>query len=302
VISVLQLKEIDAGYGRIKVLDKLNLNIPENKIYCLLGPNGSGKTTTFRIISNILMPWSGIIEMEDIILNKDNNYHSKSYKGYISYLPEGSRLYPSLTVEQNLRFWSKVYGTDETKISEVMEFLSINDLCSKKTAVLSHGQLKRVDLARALLKDSKILILDEPFSGLDPEAVKNVRKIIKELSSYSYIIISTHVLLIADQIADTVGIIYHGKVMLEDSVEKIKKKLKIGTIKIMAEGNVDYALSPLNYDYEHKEGYYYVKVDDFDKETPIIVNALTKENCKVKEVKISNNILEEIYLELTRGD
>ena len=222
MISVLQLKEIDAGYGKIKVLDKLNLNITENKIYCLLGPNGSGKTTTFRIISNTLMPWSGIIEMEDIILNKDNNYHSKS--------------------------------------------------------------------------------LDEPFSGLDPEAVKNGRKIIKELSSYSYIVISTHVLLIADQIADTVGIIYRGKVMLEDSVEKIKKKLKIGTIKIMAEGDVDYALSALNYDYEHKEGYYYVKVHDFDKETPVIVDALTKENCKVKEVKISDNVLEEIYLELTRGN
>ncbi len=188
--EVIKVKNLYASYMKDNyVLRNITFNVPENTLYIVIGPNGSGKTTLFRTLVGILKPARGYVK----VLEKDP-YNDRSVKKVIGYLPEASRIYTSLSVQDNLMFFAKIYNVNNKKIKEILDLTGLTEYKNSISGSLSQGLRRRISLARALLHDPKILVLDEPFINLDLASLKIVRNLIRRLIEElkRTIILSTH--------------------------------------------------------------------------------------------------------------
>ena len=168
---------------KTKIVDSISLELRSAEVVGLLGPNGAGKTTTFYMICGLLSPSSGRVILNDVDITP-LSLHKRSNLG-IGYLPQESSIFKDLSVEQNLSFAAEVSIKDSTKrkarIDEMLEAFNINHIRKRKGLSLSGGERRRVEIARALIKNPKFILLDEPFAGVDPIAVIDIQKIIKQL-------------------------------------------------------------------------------------------------------------------------
>lgn len=213
-------------YGKNKALDGLNINVPENSIYGLVGPNGAGKTTTLGILSTFVKPASGSAEIfgHDIITNPDKA------RGLIGILPQRANLYDNRTAIDIIVLYSKLAGFGGKEAvqyaNDLLDRVGLRDHKNKKIKEMSHGMVKLVGIAQALIGDPKVIMLDEATAGLDPKVAYNIRKIVKELKKNSTVIFSSHNLYEIEDLCDYVGIIHHGKIIMEGKTKSIVKRGK----------------------------------------------------------------------------
>lgn len=234
---MLEIKNLYKRYGNFLALDDLNLNISEGEIFGFVGPNGAGKTTTMKIVSGLLSPTSGevYIEGEDVLNN------TRRIKDKIGYMPDFFGVYDNLKVEEYLDFYASIYnikGEERKKVCS--DLLELVDLTNKQDAYvdsLSRGMKQRLCLARSLVHNPNLLILDEPASGMDPRARFEMKEILKTLKNMGKtILISSHILSELSEICTSIGIIEKGKVVINGSVEEIMMKVyssKVIKIKVM---------------------------------------------------------------------
>ena len=217
---MIELINLTKKYGGKKVVDGINLKITEGEIVGLLGPNGAGKTTTIRMTAGTLPPTSGqaLVNGEDIIEHDEG-------KKLIGYLPENNPLYENLTVEEFLNFWFEIKNLNrenkEETINRISKALDLKDVYYRPIAELSKGFKQRVGLAQALLSDPRILLLDEPTEGLDPNQRREVHQLILGLGKERTVIICSHVLSEITKMCSRVVIINKGKIAADDSVENL---------------------------------------------------------------------------------
>ena len=208
----IQLKNINKKFKSKIALNKINLSFDQEKIYGLLGPNGSGKTTLFNIIAGFLKPDSG-----EIYLNKKNliNYslNDRSLFG-ISYLPQEASIFRDLNVYENILSIAQLFHKKNSAISvteKLIKIFSLEKFIDTKGKLLSGGERRRTEIARALASNPKYLLLDEPFAGIDPIAIEDVRETILKLKNSGIgIIITDHNVREALKIVDYANIIYNG--------------------------------------------------------------------------------------------
>ncbi|MEJ5272968.1 MAG: ATP-binding cassette domain-containing protein [Spirochaetota bacterium] len=213
----------------IKAVDEVSFSIEEGTIFSLLGPNGAGKTTTIKILATLLLPDSGYAKICGYDVVKDD---LKVRQNLGTVLPGERTLFWKLSVKENLSYFADLYGLRPSYSKKRIEYLlkrfQIEDRKNTFVEKLSTGFRQRVVLCRALLSDPKVLLLDEPTLGLDPEAARNLRNLILEIKKEGKtILLTTHYMYEADELSDFVAIINKGKIVGLDTPENLKKNLDI---------------------------------------------------------------------------
>lgn len=215
---MLQINKLSKTYGSQKVLNEISFSVSQGEILALLGPNGAGKSTTMKSIT-------GSISYEGSILV--NNHEVKDFpqkiKKMIGYLPEHNPLYVDMYVKEYLEYVGKIYGVKSIadRIDEIINLTGLTKEQHKKIQMLSKGYRQRVGLAQALIHDPKILILDEPTTGLDPNQLVEIRTVIKEIAKQKTIILSTHIMQEVEALADRLIIIRDGNIVANKNIKDL---------------------------------------------------------------------------------
>jgi ABC-2 type transport system ATP-binding protein len=214
----INIQQLSKNYGKTVALKNISLSFDENGVIGLLGPNGAGKTTLMKILTGYLNQWEG----EVLIGTFDLREQPKNIQQQIGYLPENNPLYPEMYVKEYLKFVGDLYGLKKPPFEEVIEKTGLAEHLHKKIEILSKGYKQRVGLAAALLHDPQYLILDEPTTGLDPNQVVEIRKLIQSLGKEKLVFLSTHILQEVEAMCDKVVILNKGSVVLNQSLEALK--------------------------------------------------------------------------------
>ncbi|CUX76840.1 ABC transporter, ATP-binding protein [Thermococcus chitonophagus] len=276
-------------YGDFEALRGVTLRIRENEIFALLGPNGAGKTTLLRIIAEGLSYDSGEVKVFGRKL-------SRKVLRFIGYVPQEDILYNLLTVEENLKFYADLFDAPVGRVNEVIERFDLPR--KKKVKELSGGFRKRLSIAVMLLHDPRIIILDEPSTGLDVPSRRELWRIIRELKEEGKtIILATHYMEEAETLADRVAIMNEGRVIAVGTVDELKKLAGQSSV-IHIEGTIVGAES-LGGNVLVRENYVRVPVEDPRKELPRIVDALLKSGSEIRLVRVEEPTLEDVFLKLT---
>ena len=179
----LEVKDLEKVKKKTKIINKISLEIKSGEVVGLLGPNGAGKTTTFYMICGLIAPTKGQIFLDGKDISKEP-LHKRAHLG-IGYLPQESSVFKDLSVEENIRLAAEILYSDKkqinAKVEEALELLNIEPIRSRKGLSLSGGERRRCEIARSLVMHPKFLLLDEPFAGVDPIAVSDIKSIIKKL-------------------------------------------------------------------------------------------------------------------------
>ncbi|MDH5608277.1 MAG: gliding motility-associated ABC transporter ATP-binding subunit GldA [Cyclobacteriaceae bacterium] len=209
-------------YGHQKAVDDVTFEAQKGMITGFLGPNGAGKSTTMKIATGYLSPSGGEVKVEGISVSQ----HPLEVKKMIGYLPEHNPLYLDMYVVEFLKFIARSYGmarhTQAVKIREIIELCGLPSEQHKKIRMLSKGYRQRVGLAKALLSDPPVLILDEPTTGLDPNQILEIRNVIKTISKDKTVILSTHIMQEVEALCDKVVLINRGKLVADKSLDELK--------------------------------------------------------------------------------
>lgn len=234
---MLELKNVTKYYGDFKAVDNLSFKVNDGEIFGLLGVNGAGKTTTFRMIINLLDKSDGTILLD----GKPIDY---SITDKIGFLTEERSLLLKLTVLEQAIFYGTLKGLDKKCIEErldvLLERFHISEYKNRKIKELSKGNQQKVQFITAILHEPKLLILDEPFSGLDPINVEEFMKMINELKDKgTSIIFSSHRMEHVELFCDELVILVHGKSVLQGNLKDIKKKYRKKNIQLCCKGDVD---------------------------------------------------------------
>jgi len=233
-MNVSELNHITKSFGNHIAVNDLCLEVPKGSIYGFIGPNGSGKTTTIRMIMNIFYPDSGIIKVF-------NDGHTESSKDRIGYLPEERGLYKKMKVKELIVFYGELKQVKNPG-KEADYWLKRFDLqawANKKVENLSKGMSQKVQFIITIINKPELIILDEPFSGLDPVNAEIIKEVILDLrANGSTIVFSTHDMLVAEKMCDFIFMIYKGKKVLDGTLESIQKQFGQDTIRIQMEGGM----------------------------------------------------------------
>lgn len=219
---MLRIKDLTKKYGKFTALDNLTLNIKKGEIFGFVGPNGAGKTTTMKIVSGLLKADSGEVYVGDVDARRNN----RELKSKIGYMPDFFGVYDNLKTKEYMEFYASIYGilgVEAKRLTlELMDLVRLSDHIDSYVDELSRGMKQRLCLARSLVHNPELLILDEPASGLDPRARFEMKEILKELHTRGItILISSHILPELAQICSNIGIIEKGKMVVTGTVEDI---------------------------------------------------------------------------------
>ena len=227
--SALRLTNLSKQFDRPAV-DRLNLNIKRGEFYALLGPNGAGKSTTLRMIAGLLLPDSGSIEILGVDLTKD----PAAAKRRLAYLPDDPMLYNKLKPFEYLEFVAGLWGIEpeiaQDRARRLLELLDLLKHSHELTEGFSRGMKQKLALAGALIHEPELIILDEPLTGLDVAAGRQVKDLLLEhVKRGGTVILTTHILDVAERLAERIGIIQNGKLLVEGSLTELREQSRHGS-------------------------------------------------------------------------
>jgi len=219
---MLTIKNLEKSYGSFKALNGLDLEIEKGDIFGFIGPNGAGKSTTMKIVAGLLSADSGEVYVDNIDAIKEN----RKLKEKIGYMPDFFGVYDNITAIEYLEFYASIYGIVGEEAREIgmdlLELVNLKDKHDSYVDGLSRGMKQRLCLARCLVHNPELLILDEPASGMDPKSRYEMKSILKNLKSMGKtIIVSSHILSELGEICNKIGIIKNGKIVCQGTVEEV---------------------------------------------------------------------------------
>ena len=228
---MITIKDLRKSYGKNEVLKGINLTVNEGDIYAFVGSNGAGKTTTIKSMLGILPFDSGDVLYDDLSIKTDG----LKIKEELAYIPDNPDIYEHLTGLEYLNFIADMYETSEEyrkeKIREYAKELEIDTKLNDKIGSYSHGMKQKIVIISALIHDPKVIIMDEPFVGLDPISTHTLKEIMKKLTKEGKIIFfSTHVLDVAEKLCNKIAIIKNGKIIAEGSMKELTKNSSLEDI------------------------------------------------------------------------
>ena len=222
----IKVENITKSYGPQKAVDRISFHVKTGEILGFLGPNGAGKTTTMKMLTNYLLPEEGNIYIGGRSLLEE----ADELKKHIGYLPENNPLYQDMPVIDYLQFCAEIQEIPREKIQdrirEMVRVCGLNQEKHKKIGELSKGYRQRVGLAQAMIHDPEILILDEPTTGLDPNQIIEIRKLIRELGREKTVILSTHIMQEVEATCDRILIINKGQIVADGTAESLSKQVQ----------------------------------------------------------------------------
>ena len=223
---MINAREISKQFGRVVAVERLDLAIPKGSICGLLGPNGAGKTTLIRMITGVLPPDAGTLEVAGCVMPEERRRALAS----IGYLPESAPSYPEMRVEEFLHFRGRLLGLNRkarvASTKAAMDSCSIANVARRLVGTLSKGYRQRVGLAAALMGEPELLVLDEPTVGLDPRQLLEFRELLQRLSATKTIVLSSHIMQEIDAVCDRIVVLHQGRKLAEGSREELLESLQ----------------------------------------------------------------------------
>ncbi len=296
----LEVKNLSKTFGALKAVDNASFTVPEGAIFGLIGRNGAGKTTTIRMMMNIYLPDSGEVLLRGVKVGQE-------FKNNVGYLPEERGLYKKMKVLETLLYFAEIKGkTGKAIEKKAVEYLKRFDLYDRKlTKVeeLSKGNQQKIQFIATILHDPEFIILDEPFSGLDPINTNLLREIIIEKKREGKVIIlSTHMMDFAEKMCDHLAMIDHGKVILQGQLSEIKAKYSQRNITITHEGDLSFLygnqmIEKIS-DFGNATG---VRVRE-EKNTQELLKLLIDKGITIKKFDANDISLQDIFIELAGRD
>jgi ABC-2 type transport system ATP-binding protein len=287
---MIKIKNVTKRYNDFLAVDGLNLEVKPGEIMGIIGHNGAGKTTTLKMITGLINPTEGVIE----VMGKDISRYAVDVKKRLGFLPEESPLYENMNVSEYLMFFAEIYGlarkTASERIEEILGSLKLPDR-KKLTGELSKGMKRKVAIARSLLHDPDLLILDEPNSGLDPLTSFFIIDYLKKLKNQGKtILLSAHNLFHVEYICDRVSIMKQGKLVVCDTMAELVKKL--GKREYQVIFRTDEKL-----DYEKQDGNYTLKTSNITDMSEVL-KKISDRNWTLVDISMRQSALEEIYVNM----
>ena len=299
-MNIVQVENVSKHFGEFKAVDDVSLNIEKGTVYGLLGPNGAGKTTTIRMIMNIIAPDSGQITFSE-------NRQNRDFADQIGYLPEERGLYRKMKVKDVILFMAELRGMNRTEaLNEIGRWLQKMDLIeweNKKIEELSKGMAQKIQFIATVIHKPDLIILDEPFSGLDPINMTLLKDLMLELNTDgATIILSTHIMEQAERLCEKICLVNAGKIVLEGDLREIKKSFGRSSVEIEYSGNVDLI----------KNSRYVDRFNDFGQYVEVRLNApehysallqeLVEASVDITRFELMEPTLHEIFVQSVQGE
>jgi len=287
---MIELKNVTKRYRDFTAVQDLTLSVGDGEIMGIIGHNGAGKSTTLKMIVGLLAPTTGTVT----VMGHDMERDAVAAKQTIGYLPEESPLYDNMTAREYLLFFAELYGLPKAvaqpRIDELLHSLKLTEQ-NKLTGEFSKGMRRKVAIARTLLHDPQLLVLDEPNSGLDPLTSFFIINYLKTLKQQGKtILLSAHNLFHVEYICDRVAILKDGRLLVCDTMESLRASL--GRREYHVTFKTDEALS-----YDHHDGNYIFRTDDVA-QLAHVLNDISEHNWALVDLSVQESALEEIYVKL----
>ena len=298
-MHALEVRHLKKSFGKVKAVDDASFNVPEGAVFGLIGRNGAGKTTTIRMMMDIYIPDSGEVILRGAPVTED-------FKQKVGYLPEERGLYKKMNVWDTLMFFAEIKGKSgkdiEKKANDYLKRFQLLDRKASKIQDLSKGNQQKIQFIATILHDPEFLILDEPFSGLDPINTDLLRQIIIDLKDRGKVIIlSTHLMDFAEKMCDHIAMIDNGNIILNGSLRDIKAKFGNRNVSLNYDGDISFL-----------ENHQIIeKIQDFGNTTGITVREesqtqdllklLLENDVKIRKFNANDISLHEIFVRLA-GD
>ncbi len=306
---MINVKNLTKRYVNVNAVDNISFNVEENETVGLLGPNGAGKTTTMRILTCFMPATAGTATVAGFDVFTD----SLNVRQQIGYLPENVPLYLDMRVNEYLMFRAKLKNIPRRerrkKIDYCLELTGISDVQNQITGTLSKGYKQRVGLADTLIHDPKILILDEPTIGLDPNQIMQIRQVIRGLGEKHTVLLSTHILPEVEMVCDRIMIIDKGKIVAMDTPANLMKQLKSSSnviLEIKGDGErIKSSLSGIDsvrsvtWNQKGDANEFHVEGSGEDDIREDIFKCIVKDNYILREMKRQPITLEEVFHQIT---
>lgn len=297
--TVLELKNVSKSFGKRKVIDNISLEVKEGEIYGFLGPNGSGKTTTIKMILRLIDLDNGEIKVNGY----DNKKQFERAMEYIGAIVENPDMYKYMSGIENLKLHARIRNVDEKRINEVLDLVGLKDRAKDKVGKYSLGMKQRLGLALTLLHKPKVLILDEPTNGLDPAGIKQLRDILKEISHKEgvAVFVSSHILAEMQQMCDKVAVLDNGKIVKTEEITNTQEETT-ETVEIRVkdtEKSVQILKEKFGLDIKVKDKNILVTLQT--QQLPTVVKELAIADVEIKAVVPKEHTLEDIFFDATKG-
>ncbi|MDX9991897.1 MAG: ABC transporter ATP-binding protein [Anaerolineales bacterium] len=302
---MIEAEDLTKHFDKFKAVEGININVLPGQVLALLGQNGAGKTTTVRMLTSILMPTRGWARVN----HYDVIQKPAEVRASVGVLTEMHGLYTRMTALEYLEFFGEVYGLDkprrQKRIDELLTYFGLAEAAKRRTGEYSKGMRQKLALARALIHEPPVLLLDEPTSAMDPESAQLVREEISRLkSSQRSIIICTHNLIEAEMLADKIAIIYRGRILLQGSLNELRHQI-LGTpeyeVKLSGRWTPNglEAIPGLRVTHVSETGFRY-EAEDPNLTNPVLVKDLIRQNAPVVTLQQVSRSLEQVYLKAMR--
>jgi ABC-2 type transport system ATP-binding protein len=221
---MIELIDISKSFGKKRAVDNLSLTVGKGEFFGFLGPNGAGKTTTIKIMAGLLKPESGLAR----ICGLDVTQKPVAAKLKIGYIPDTPYLYEKLTAREYLEFTCGLYNIPperiKTQVEWIFELFGMDGWADSRCEEYSHGMRQKVIFGAAFVHDPEVLIIDEPMVGLDPQSMRLIKDMLKLYAARgTTVFVSTHTLSVAEELCDRIGIVNHGKLILEGTITELRK-------------------------------------------------------------------------------
>lgn len=292
----IKLCKINKNYGSRKILKGLNVNVPSGEIYGFIGANGSGKTTTMKIMTGLTPANHGVVKFDGLTL-KELAKSEKSFGAFIS----TPTYYKNLTAVENLTIVQDILGKPKSEVYRVLELVGLSEAADKEVRSFSFGMKQRLGLAFAFLNNPDILILDEPTNGLDPKGIVEIRELLRRLSQEEgkTIFISSHNISEIEAIADRVGIIHQGSLVFEGTLDELyRSNHSTYILEVNDEEKARQLLTEKRIDFMNHQTRFEINLSKSN--IPSLLTELIEREISVYEMTPNKN-LERIFLNLTAG-
>ena len=304
-MEIIKTKDLTKSFKDLTAVDTISFTVQKGEIFGFLGPNGAGKTTTIKMLTTLLHPTNGTAEIagHDIIKKRDDVRKS------IGVVFQEPALDTELTGVENLDFHARMYGIPKKKRDErINEVLQLVDLTDKKDVLVknySGGMKRRLEIARGLMHSPKVLFLDEPTLGLDAQTRQAIWKYIKKMNreEKTTIFLTTHYMDEADNLCNRVGIIDHGKILVMDTIRKLKQSIGNDVITLSSTDNQKLLDELKQKEWVKKTETYddhlSLGVKQGDEKIPIIIESAQKQNIKIKSISVRQPTLDDVFISYT---
>lgn len=288
------IKNVSKSYGNKKVVDNISLEISKPGVYGLLGTNGAGKTTTIRMLLGILKKDSGEITW-------NGKEVERKYVNF-GYLPEERGVYPKVNIYTQLMYFAKLKGMQEKEANEAIKYwmkrLEVQEYMNMTAEKLSKGNQQKIQFITAVVHNPELVVLDEPFSGLDPVNTEIIRNVILELiEKGKYIIMSAHQMSVVEEFCTDILILNKGKTVLQGNLKQIKDTYKANKLYISTKQDIKEYISKLNMSiYLEKDNEYEININN-EEQGYELFNILAQNDIKVDKFEIRKPSLHDIFIE-----